>query len=151
MYTPIPKLSDWPWLEEWIAEVNTVPFPELDWTAEQHEKYRAMIEDRYYRRLIVDRQNLERLIEIVSIHSDSEVFHVVRDRLPVIVLPSGELELFDEGPSIRRMINEKVPLEKFRQCPGCKSIFWAKTKRSQTCGNKACADTLGNIKRAVKK
>ncbi len=150
MYKLNPRLSDWPWLEERINEINEIPFPESSWTPDQHEEYLALMDEPEYRSRRIDRQNLERLIEIASFRSDAEVFHVLRDTLAVIVTPEGELVLFNEG-LIRRIINAKVPFDRLRSCPGCRSIFWMKTKRSQTCGNKACADALGNKKRAKKR
>lgn len=36
---------------------------------------------------------------------------------------------------------------RLRSCKICKCIFWAKKKNSETCGDKKCADALGNKKR----
>lgn len=37
---------------------------------------------------------------------------------------------------------------RFRLCPICDRIFWAKKLNAGTCGNKKCADELGNRKRS---
>ncbi len=37
--------------------------------------------------------------------------------------------------------------DRLRSCKACRRIFWAKKLNSETCGNKKCADDLGNKKR----
>lgn len=154
---PTQKLSDWPELERRIADVNKITTPESGWahdnprpwSSEQYEEYLQLIDNPRFKSAVTDRQNLIRLIEIAE-RADTPVGHTLRDDLSVYVHPSGALELFYEG-LVYQLIRSKLPVNRFKVCPACGDIFWMKTKRSETCGKKACSDTLGNIKRARKK
>jgi hypothetical protein len=39
---------------------------------------------------------------------------------------------------------------RLRRCAVCRKVFWAKRSVAETCGEKECADTLGNRKRSKK-
>ncbi len=56
-------------------------------------------------------------------------------------------------PSVADLFSEAlvgVDASRVRRCAICLKIFWAKTRNAGTCGDKKCADDLGNKKRLAK-
>ncbi len=43
-----------------------------------------------------------------------------------------------------------ISFSRIAECPNCKCIYWARKANSGTCGEKKCADALGNQKRRLK-
>lgn len=123
------------WILSVIDQVNTMP--------------RTLEAARRSPSLHEDRRNLRRLIKLGAASSKSEMIiaHTVQDSLLVEINPKSELEIIFDG-LIRRIIDERLPINRLRICVICNQIFWMKTLRSTMCGIKCQrkADYLTNKK-----
>jgi hypothetical protein len=115
------------WILSVIDEINAMPR-----TLEAAKRSPSLFENR---------RNLRRLIKLAAYSSKTgvNIAHTVQDSLLVEINPRSEVELVFDG-LIRRIIDEKVPIDRLRICPSCDRIFWMKTARSKTCGLKRCSD-----------